>query len=101
MCIRDRSGADGLAMIASESPDVIVLDLRLGDMTGLDLLERLRGGGVRLPTVVLSSQTNPDVVAALTGPAVVLSKAQLTRDRLRQAIADVIAADAPFVPSTR
>jgi CheY-like chemotaxis protein len=55
-----QSGADGLAMIASESPDVIVLDLRLGDMTGLDLLERLRGGGVRLPTVVLTSQTNPD-----------------------------------------
>ena len=96
-----QSGADGLAMIASESPDVIVLDLRLGDMTGLDLLERLRGGGVRLPTVVLTSQTNPDGVAALTAPAVVLSKAQLTRDRLRQAIADVIAADAPFVPNTR
>jgi len=45
--------------------------------------------------------TDPDGVAALTAPAVVLSKAQLTRDRLRQAIADVIAADAPFVPNTR
>ena len=93
------SGADGLAMIAGEPPDVIVLDLRLGDMTGLELMERLRVSGVRVPTVVLTSLSNPDGVAGL--PAVVLSKAQLSRDTLRQAIAEVIAADAHSVSHTR
>jgi CheY-like chemotaxis protein len=93
-----QTGAEGLALIVSEPPDVVVLDLRLGDMTGIDLLERLRGGGDRVP---LTSQPNADGVAALSERTVVLSKSQLTRDRLRQAIADVIAADAPTMSHTR
>jgi len=36
-----QSGEQGLANIAAFDPDVIVLDIKLGDMTGFDVLERL------------------------------------------------------------
>ena len=84
------SGEEGLAAIARESPQVLVLDLRLGDMTGLEFRDELRRLGRTIPTVVLTSQVPADA-ATLSDRAVLLSKAELTRDTLRTAIADVLA----------
>jgi pilus assembly protein CpaE len=36
------SGKEGLEKVAGFNPDVIILDIRLNDMTGFDLLERFR-----------------------------------------------------------
>src|SRR5258708_27796442 len=36
------TGAEALAALPAEPPDCIVLDLRLPDMTGFDLLEEIR-----------------------------------------------------------
>ncbi len=36
------NGADGLAMAASILPDLIFLDITMGDMNGLEVLEKLR-----------------------------------------------------------
>jgi two-component system nitrogen regulation response regulator GlnG len=35
-------GQEGLALIGSESPDVVLLDIRLGGQSGLELLEEIR-----------------------------------------------------------
>jgi signal transduction histidine kinase len=38
---RASSGAEGLGKIAAQAPDILLLDYKLGDMTGLDVLEKL------------------------------------------------------------
>ncbi len=48
-------GREGLAMAVSARPDIIVLDLGLPDMSGFDVLERLREW-TELPVLVLTVQ---------------------------------------------
>src|SRR5690242_2949518 len=55
-----REAADGHAAwqdIAEERPDLVVLDLSLPGLPGLELLRRLRAAGDALPIVVLSGRS--------------------------------------------
>ena len=49
------SGKAGLELLA-QNPDLIILDLGLPDIDGLDLLRMIRGRNERVPIVVLSSR---------------------------------------------
>jgi CheY-like chemotaxis protein/AraC-like DNA-binding protein len=49
-----RSGAVGLALARRAVYDVVVLDLRLPDMTGLTLLMALRGRGIDTPVLIVT-----------------------------------------------
>ena len=63
------SGDEGLASIALRSPDVVVLDLGLPDMDGLEVVRRVRGWS-EVPLIVLSATALEDrKVAALDGGA--------------------------------
>jgi two-component system KDP operon response regulator KdpE len=63
------TGALGLAAASSESPDVILLDLGLPDMDGLEVTKRLREW-TRTPIIVLSARDEEDdKIAALDGGA--------------------------------
>lgn len=53
--IEATNGKNGLALLA-ENPDVIVLDLGLPDIPGLELLPMIRERNERVPIVVLSSR---------------------------------------------
>ena len=48
------TGARGLEMALGGEFDCLLLDLRLPDMSGLELLERLRASGSEVPALVLS-----------------------------------------------
>jgi two-component system KDP operon response regulator KdpE len=50
------SGREGLAEIEAAKPDLIILDLGLPDMDGLDIIRALRKRGDSTPIVVLSSR---------------------------------------------
>ena len=52
------SGKVAAEMMAVEKPDLVILDLGLPDMSGLELLARWRGEGNPVPTVILSSRTD-------------------------------------------
>lgn len=39
------NGEDALSYLATETPDVVLLDLRLPDLSGWEVLDRLRDGG--------------------------------------------------------
>jgi len=59
-------GPDGLHMALSNPYDLIVLDLMLPGMDGLDLLARLRDAGRRTPVLVLTARdTTDDVIRGL------------------------------------
>jgi two-component system KDP operon response regulator KdpE len=64
-----RDGASGLTQAAMTSPDVIVLDIGLGDLDGLEVCRRIRQWS-EVPVVVLSAFGAEDrKVAALDGGA--------------------------------
>jgi two-component system, OmpR family, KDP operon response regulator KdpE len=59
------TGADGLVEIASRRPDVVIVDLGLPDMDGLDVIRRLRDW-TAVPIIVLSARGEErDKVTAL------------------------------------
>lgn len=63
--LRAESGAEGIREAATRNPDVVLLDLGLPDMDGLDVVERLREW-TRVPVIVLSArQQDHDKVTAL------------------------------------
>lgn len=56
--VEAEDGAGALAAIRGGRIDVLVLDLGLPDMDGLQVVSRLRDQGSTIPIVVLSSRTN-------------------------------------------
>ena len=60
-----RTGLEALSMISSHCPDLIILDLGLPDMDGMDILRQLRSWS-SLPVVVVSARSHErDKVTAL------------------------------------
>lgn len=63
--MKARTGSEAMSMISSHCPDLIILDLGLPDMDGLDILRQLRGWS-SLPVVVVSARSHEkDKVLAL------------------------------------
>lgn len=63
--MRARTGQEALSMVSSHCPDLIILDLGLPDMDGMDLLRQIRSWS-SLPIVVVSARSHErDKVAAL------------------------------------
>jgi len=54
-------GAAGLARFKASPPDVIVLDFMMGDMTGVDVIRRIRETGSRVPIVLSSGYLDASV----------------------------------------
>lgn len=91
------SGRDGLRRARDVAPDVVLLDMRLGDMSGAEVSERLRDdpATASLPIIVVTSQRlSSDDERRLGSDCPVLSKSGLTRDALRTAIRQVVSTTA-------
>jgi two-component system response regulator TctD len=54
VCCAD--GQEALALVRKRSFDVIVLDLSLPGMDGLDFLQRIRDAGMRIPVLVVTAR---------------------------------------------
>lgn len=63
------NGADGLASFASEPADLVLLDLRLPDMSGFEVCRALRLRSI-VPIIIITAQTDTvDMVAGLEAGA--------------------------------
>ena len=54
------TGAQALAVIKDRRPDLVLLDVYLPDLTGLEVLRRLRGVGVDCDVIVISAARDLD-----------------------------------------
>jgi two-component system, NarL family, nitrate/nitrite response regulator NarL len=60
------SGTEGLRMAQELAPDVVLLDLRMPEMGGLDVLRRLREANPNVPVVMLTTSSDEqDLVESL------------------------------------
>jgi FixJ family two-component response regulator len=72
-------------LCAAESldADCLLLDLHMGDMTGLDLLEHLRSTGVQTPAIIVTASSgNLGARCARAGTLAVLPKPPVVSDML-------------------
>lgn len=88
------SGATGLFLYQQESPDVILLDFSLPDMTGLEFLQQLQPQQDHqfTPVILLTERGDEEIaVAALkSGASDYLAKNKTTPEKLRRAVDQVI-----------
>lgn len=99
MLLRDAShevthvtnGALGLEALDTDQLDVVVTDLEMPDMNGLELVERMRLDFGHIPAILVTSQGSEDLaaVALQKGAAGYVPKAQM-RDLLCDTIIDVL-----------
>src|SRR5690242_20642571 len=55
-----RSGEEGLRQAAAQPPDVVLLDVRLPDLSGLEVYQRLRQIDARIPVIFITGSTTAD-----------------------------------------
>lgn len=64
------SGDEGLAIARERQPDLVILDVMMPGLDGLEVLNRLRAGDERLPILMLTAKDAPaDQVRALASGA--------------------------------
>ena len=60
LALEAQSGEEGLRLLASERPDILILDLELPGIDGLEVCRRMRAAGDRTPVLVLTVRSEEE-----------------------------------------
>ncbi|MFQ5755516.1 MAG: response regulator [Acidiferrobacterales bacterium] len=92
-------GNEGLRLAKDLGPDVILLDMRMPNMDGLEVLSKLRESGLTMPVVMLTTSSDEqDLVESLrTGAQGYLLK-DMEPDQLVSALRDIVAGQTVVAP---
>ena len=89
----------GIEWAVEKQPDVVLLDMRMPAMNGLEVLQKLRGRNVSAPIVMLTtSRDEGDVVNALQNGARGYLLKDMEPDDLIKALADIVAGQTVVAP---
>ena len=77
------SGAEALELAGALNPDLVLLDVRMGDMDGIETAQRLQESGCEAVLVLISLNEVPEAAAA-GGVAAHVRKQELSSRRLRE-----------------
>lgn len=84
-------GQEGLKRAAELKPDVILLDLRMPNMSGVSVLQKLRDEGLEMPVVILTtSNEERDLVECLRSGAQGYLLKDMEPDALVTALRDIV-----------
>jgi two-component system, NtrC family, nitrogen regulation response regulator NtrX len=91
-CLTAATGQEALALVEREPPDLVLLDVKMPGMDGLDVLGRLRALNDSLPVVMISAHGTPStaVEAIRKGALDFLEKPFESTDRLRVTIQNAL-----------
>ena len=56
------NGEEGLRMMTAFNPDVLLLDIYLPDMSGKDILQRIKKEGSSIPVIAISADAMPETI---------------------------------------
>jgi len=96
------SGREGLAVLEHELVDVILSDLRLPDISGLEILRQLRARQRPTPFVIITESGNTrDAVEAMRLGALDFVEKPISRENLLRLLEDALAQPAAGAPMER
>ena len=82
----------GIALVEEKQPDVVLLDMRMPQMSGLDVLQVLRDKGQQMHIVILTtSRVETDVIASLQCGAQGYLLKDMEPDDLIRSLNDIVA----------
>lgn len=85
-------GEEALAMLRKEPFDLVLLDLRMPMVDGMETLRRMRDEGLHVPVILISAHGSiPDAVRALRLGAIDFLTKPVVPDNLRVAVSEVLA----------
>src|SRR5262245_49861563 len=85
------TGVAGLERVRAEPPDVILLDLRLPDQSGLEVHQRIRGIDARIPVIFITTGKEADAaIEAMKHGAYDYLFKPLELDQLRRVVGEAL-----------
>jgi len=91
MALEAESGTGGLAHIRAESPDLILLDVRLPDLSGIEVLREIKQNNLSIPVIMITGDPQlDDIKTAIKLGALDFIKKPLDFDELQVTIAGAI-----------
>ncbi len=93
------SGAEGIAWAREHRPDVILLDMRMPELNGIQILRRMRDAGIKYPIVMLTtSNEERDLIESLRNGAQGYLLKDMEPDDLVDALNDVVSGKTVVAP---
>lgn len=93
------NGHEGLELAKELSPDIVLLDMRMPDMNGLEVLSELRGSGFTMPIVMLTtSNEEKDLVESLRNGAQGYLLKDMEPSELVEALREIVAGKTVVAP---
>src|SRR5579862_4585947 len=91
VAVEAESGTGGLAQIRSEAPDLALLDVRLPDMSGIEVLREIKQSNLSIPVIMITGDPQiDDIKTAVKLGALDFIKKPLDFDELQITLSNTI-----------
>jgi two-component system nitrate/nitrite response regulator NarL len=92
-------GEEGIRLAQALQPDIVLLDMRMPTMNGLEVLRRIRASGLGMPVVMLTTSTEEnDLVECLRGGAQGYLLKEMEPAHLVEALHDILSGKTVIAP---